>query len=101
MYSSNNDFNDLVLERSTVSKTGFGDYTTVLGDEFEVLKFINDFRANYYGIKDEYNLEFPEETHLEEDNYDTIEDVDEEEDESNLSPVFETQEEEEEEDDGF
>ena len=48
-------------------------YTTVVGDEFEVLKFVNDFRNRYYGINEAYSLEYPEETHLEEDSYETIE----------------------------
>lgn len=74
MFSSNNDYNNFVSEHSDINNTGLGEYTTVVGDEFEVLKFVNDFRNRYYGINEAYNLEYPEETHLEEDIYQTIED---------------------------
>ncbi|RJE71628.1 hypothetical protein [Reichenbachiella sp. MSK19-1] len=75
MFSSNDGFNNLVAENSTVAKTGFGAYTTVVGDEFEVTGFINGFRGKYYDIHDDYNLEFPDDAHLEhqEDAYETIE----------------------------
>lgn len=78
IYSSNPEFNNLITEHSTVEKTGFGEYTSVLGDEFEVIKFVDGFRRKYYNIDEPYNLEFPDETHLEddEDAYETIEDVD-------------------------
>ncbi len=74
MFSSNSDFNNFVAENSTISNAGLGEYTTVVGDEFEVLKFVNDFRNKYYGINEAYNLEYPEKIHLEEDIYETIED---------------------------
>ncbi|MGL1888808.1 MAG: hypothetical protein OCD76_20015 [Reichenbachiella sp.] len=91
LYSSNPDFNNLVTEHSTVAKTGFGEYTTVLGDEFEVMKFVDGFRRKYYNIDDAYDLEFPDETHVEDDseNYDTIEDADEEELEEDHADTFE------------
>ncbi|MCV9388415.1 hypothetical protein [Reichenbachiella ulvae] len=77
LYSANEEFNNLVAEHSTVAKIGFGEYTTVLGDEFEVTDFIDGFRRKYYNIDDQYNLSFPDGAHLEvqeEESYETIED---------------------------
>lgn len=81
IYSSNSDFNALVIEYSNIEKTGFGEYTTVIGDEVEVVKFINDFRFNYFGIAEEYQLEFPSDIMLESEGgtFDTIVDEKEEE----------------------
>ncbi|MEP2508818.1 MAG: hypothetical protein ABJH72_05650, partial [Reichenbachiella sp.] len=103
MFSSNNDFNNFVAENSTISTAGLGEYGTVVGDEFEVLKFVNDFRNKYYGINEAYSLEYPEETHLEEDIYDTIEDgTDNSDEDAPVEEDYNTFEElDEDEDDGF
>ncbi|SMD34488.1 hypothetical protein SAMN04488029_2036 [Reichenbachiella faecimaris] len=102
MYSSNNDFNNFVTENSKIASTGLGEYTTVLGDEFEVLKFVNDFRNRYYGINEAYNLEYPEETHLEEDVYQTIDEGTDAPQEAPVEEDYNTFEElDEDEDDGF
>jgi len=95
MFSSNDDFNALVTENSTLSKTGFGGFSTVIGDEFEVMHFINEYRKNYFGITEPYDLEFPDTTHLEDESFDTIEEAVEEE------ALEEATDDEEEEDDGF
>jgi hypothetical protein len=93
MFSSNPDFNAMVTEHSNIGKTAFGEYTTVIGDEVEVVKFINDFRFNHYGIAEEYNLEFPSDNILDDnESFDTIEDGEEENVDTEL---------EEDEDDGF
>ncbi|WP_420580307.1 hypothetical protein [Reichenbachiella sp.] len=102
MFSSNTDFNNFVSENSTVSSAGLGEYTTVVGDEFEVLKFVNDFRNRYYGINEAYSLEYPEETHLEEDSYETIEEGTDPLQEEPVEEDYNTFEElDEDEDDGF
>ncbi len=98
LYSSNPDFNNLVAEHTTVEKTGFGEYTTLLGDEFEVLDYVDRFRLQYFGITDEYDLSFPDDTHLTED--EAVEPFYEEEEEEEepvepVNPVIED------EDDGF
>lgn len=98
IYSSNPEFNNLVAENSTVAKTGFGEYTTVIGDEFEVLDFIDDFRMRFFGITDDYNLEFPDDSHIivEDESYDTFEEEEEEEEPVEIvEPIGED------EDDGF
>ncbi|PIB37055.1 hypothetical protein BFP72_17420 [Reichenbachiella sp. 5M10] len=88
MFSSNEDFNNLVAENSNVSKVGFGSYTTVVGDEFEVTDYVNGFRRKYYNIDEDYNLELPDDAHVElqsEQEYDTI--IEEEE-----TPVYDEEE---------
>ncbi|MFY0626345.1 MAG: hypothetical protein JXR07_08630 [Reichenbachiella sp.] len=96
LYSSNPDFNNQVAETSTVAKTGFGEYTTVIGDEFEVLSFIDDFRMRYFGIADDYNLEFPDDQHI------IIEDEEEDfAEEEEEEPVSEEEPIGDDEDDGF
>lgn len=96
MYSSNELFNDAVAENSNIAKAGFGQFVVALGDEQETMKFINDFRMNYYGLDDPYNLEFPDDVILEDtETFETIEKVEE-----NKEKATEYTEEEEE-DDGF
>lgn len=93
MYSSNPDFNEAVSQHSNVAKAGFGEYSTSIGDDVEVTKFINEFREKYFGITEPYDLEFPEDTFLEDDeSFNTIEETPEDD-------GFE--EDEEDEDDGF
>lgn len=72
MYSSNSAFNDAVQAKSNFGTAKAGDLTLVLGEENEVLKFINDFRANYFGIKEPYDLVSPDEVNLEDETFETI-----------------------------
>ena len=67
------------------------------------MKFVNDFRNRYYGINEAYSLEYPEETHLEEDNFQTIEEgTDPLEEPASEEELYNTFEElDEDEDDGF
>ena len=95
LYSSNDEFNSLVTEHSTIGKAGFGSFTSVIGDEFEVLNFINEYRKNFFGITEPYSLEFPDETHVDEEETAT-------EDINAVDDSFEEEDDEEEdEDDGF
>lgn len=97
LYSSNSEFNDAVVENSTMAKAGFGQFSVGLGEEVETMKFINEFRKNHYGKTEPYNLAFPEEDILQDDDsFDTIEKIEELEEETDTST-----EEVEEEDDGF
>ena len=96
LYSSNSEFNDAVQENSTMARAGFGQFSVGLGEEVETMKFINEFRKNHYGKTEPYNLAFPEEDILQEDDsFDTIEKVKEVEEKDTST------EEVEEEDDGF
>ncbi len=93
IYSSNEEFNALVTDKSNIGKTEIGEFTTVIGDEVEVVEFINDFRYNHFGITEEYDLEFPTDITLEEDqSFETIEEEKEEDVDTELD---------EDEDDGF
>ena len=72
MYSSNSEFNTNVSATSNVAKAGIGEYTTLLGDEFNTLNFINDFRKKYFGIDEPFDLQMPVDTYLEDEEFDTI-----------------------------
>lgn len=73
LYSSNSKFNDNVAEKSNFGKAKPGELTIVLGEEGETLKFINEFRENYFGITDPYDLVSPDEVELEDETFETIE----------------------------
>ena len=95
LYSSNELFNDEVVKTSNIAKAGFGQFVMGLGEESETMKFINEFRKNYYNLDDPYNLEFPQDVILENtESFETIEKVEEKE----KKPEYTEKEEE---DDGF
>ena len=73
MFSSNSDFNSAVDANSNIIKAGIGEYATLLGDENLTLAFINDFRKKYFGIDEPFNLQVPMDTFLEDEEFDTIE----------------------------
>jgi len=74
MYSSNLDFNDAVESKSNIDKAKPEELVLALGTENETLTFINDFRRNYFGISEPYNLISPDDISVEdEDDLDTIE----------------------------
>jgi hypothetical protein len=73
MYSSNATFNQLVESKSNLGKQKAGQLVFVVGDVNETLGFINAFRKNYFGIDTPYNLSFPSDANLDDENFDTIE----------------------------
>ncbi|WP_425389761.1 hypothetical protein [Ekhidna sp.] len=73
LYSSNTEFNDLIKEKSNVESSKPGELIIAVGDTNETLGFINRFRETYFGIKEPYNLISPDEINVEDENFDTIE----------------------------
>lgn len=59
IYSSNDEFVDIIASKSNVNKAGFGEYVFVDADLPDVLKFVNRFRLEYLGIKEPYELSVP------------------------------------------
>ncbi len=76
MFSSNRGFNSAVEATSNIAKAGIGEYATLLGDENLTLKFINDFRKKYFGIDEPFNLQVPMDTFLEDQEFETVEEED-------------------------
>ncbi len=61
-FSNNEAFNDIVGGKSKIDKAGFGEYVFVLGDKSDALNFVNQFRADYLGISEPYEMYVPEPT---------------------------------------
>ena len=80
LYSSNADFNELISSKSNVESSKPGEMILAVGNETETLTFINDFRLNYFGIKEPYNLISPDDVQVEDENFDTIEEDDDDDD---------------------
>ena len=59
IYSSNDEFVDVVASKSNINKAGFGEYVFVDADLPDVLKFVDRFRLDYLGIKDPYEIRIP------------------------------------------
>ncbi|MFA0961857.1 hypothetical protein AB9P05_08610 [Roseivirga sp. BDSF3-8] len=59
MYSSNDQFNNLVNEKTNVDKAKLGEFVFFQGEMSDVLGFINRFRKTYFGIEEPYNLDLP------------------------------------------
>ncbi len=76
MYSSNSEFNELIQSKSNVESSKPGEMIIAVGTETETLTFINDFRLNYFGIKEPYNLISPDDVNVEDEDFDTVEDDD-------------------------
>ncbi len=76
MYSSNTDFNELIQSKTNVESSKPGEMIIAVGTETETLTFINDFRLNYFGIKEPYNLVSPTDVNVEDENFDTVEEDD-------------------------
>ena len=72
LYSSNTTFNELIKSKSNVDSSRPGELIIAVGAETETLTFINDFRLNYFGIKEPYNLVSPDDVNVEDENFDTI-----------------------------
>jgi hypothetical protein len=75
-YSSNPEFNEAVTGKSNINKAKPGELVMVVGGQNETLTFINEFREKYFGITEPYNLEFPDEINLENEEFKTIEEDD-------------------------
>ncbi|MBC6399793.1 MAG: hypothetical protein GDA37_02050 [Ekhidna sp.] len=73
LYSSNAKFNAEIQSKSNVENVRPGELALALGTENETLGFINDFRLNYLGIKEPYNLISPDDINLEDESFETIE----------------------------
>lgn len=72
-YSSNSTFNEIIEDKSNFGDAKPGELVIIPGDENETLKFLNEFRQKYFGIEEPYNLVYPEDGTLEEENFETIE----------------------------
>lgn len=59
IYSSNDEFVDIIAEKSNINKAAFGEYAFVDADLPDVLKYIDRFRMQYLGIKDPYQIRMP------------------------------------------
>lgn len=59
IYSSNDEFVDIIASKSNINKAGFGEYAFVDVDLPDVLKFVDRFRLEYLGIKDPYEIRMP------------------------------------------
>lgn len=75
-YSSNSEFNTAIAENSNEDRARPGELILLGADETETLTFINNFREKYFGITEPYNLISPTDVNLEEENFDTIEEED-------------------------
>lgn len=76
LYSSSPDFNELIESKSNVESSKPGEMIIAIGTEAETLTYINDFRLNYFGIKEPYNLISPDDVNVEDENFDTVEEDD-------------------------
>lgn len=72
-YSSNKAFNEAISAKSNFGTAKPGELVTLLGEENDVLGFVNGFLETYFGVTEPYNLVYPDETNLEDENFDTIE----------------------------
>jgi hypothetical protein len=59
IYSSNEEFNEVIRDKSNVDKAAFGEYVFVEGDMQDALKFIDRFRYDYLDIKEPYEINVP------------------------------------------
>ncbi len=59
IYSSDEDLNSYVTNRTNMGKAKIGELVYAPGDRTEVLEFITKFRAKYYNVHDEYFLDAP------------------------------------------
>ena len=76
MYSSNSKFNEAVQSKSNVDNAKPGELVLAVGTVNETLGFINDFRLNFFGIKEPYNLVSPDDISTEDESFDTVEEDD-------------------------
>lgn len=81
LLSSNEEFNNAVVDKSNSNKSKIGELVYLNAELNEVLEFIDNFRLVHLGITEPYDLQVPGEIGLEDDeNFDTIEKVEDEDD---------------------
>ena len=73
VFSSNKALNEQIAAKSNYGNSKPGELTLILGDENETLKFLNQFLRVYFGVTEPYNLVYPDDVTLEDENFDTIE----------------------------
>lgn len=79
--SSSDDYNNEIRSRSNAAKAKLGEFVFIDGDVSEALTFVNRFRKTYFNIDGPYELNMPSEIFDEEEEFNTIidtEDTDEE-----------------------
>ncbi|NQZ75784.1 MAG: hypothetical protein HRT61_06680 [Ekhidna sp.] len=76
LHSSNEEFNELIQSKSNAENSKPGELIIAAGDTNETLGFINRFREVYFGVKEPYNLVSPDDVQVEDENFDTIEEDD-------------------------
>ena len=59
IFSSNNEFVDIIASKSNINKAGFGEYAFIDADLPDVLKFVDRFRLDYLGIKEPFEIRMP------------------------------------------
>lgn len=59
IYSSNEEFVDIIAQKSNINKAGFGEYVFVDGSLQDVLDYVDRFRLDYLGIKDPFEIRMP------------------------------------------
>jgi hypothetical protein len=73
VFSSNKAMNELIASKSNYGNSKPGELVLILGDENETLKFLNEFQQVYFGVEEPYNLVYPDDITLDDENFDTIE----------------------------
>ena len=61
LYSNNEEFNDIIKEKTNVAKAKIGEYVFILGEMNEVQNFVDEFRKVYYDIDEPFELDRPTE----------------------------------------
>ena len=69
-YSNNNEYNDIIKDKTNVAKAKIGEYVFILGELSEVQNYVNEFRKVYYDINDSYTLDQPTQVTVDTDNSD-------------------------------
>ncbi len=61
LYSNNEEFNDIIKDKTNVAKAKIGEYVFILGEMNEVQNFVDEFRKVYYDIDEPFVLDQPTE----------------------------------------
>jgi len=56
--SSNQEYNEIIANKTTVEKAGFGEYYVVDGKFKDAIDFVEGFRKQYYGIEEPFDLQY-------------------------------------------
>ncbi len=65
LYSNNEEFNDIIKDKTNVAKAKIGEYVFILGEINEVQNFVDEFRKVYYDIDEPFELDRPTEVAVE------------------------------------